>query len=341
MPDSNKYTPSATPSPLPWQGKSWQRLGAQWRAERFPHALLLSGQAGLGKRRFAEAFVALVLCEQPRDGLACGDCRGCRLWQAGSHPDFLRVEPDKSGGPIKVEQIRRLGEFVARTSGREGARVIWLAPAEAMNASAANALLKNLEEPAAAVIFLLITDAAAGLLPTIRSRCQLLPFAAPPEDTALSWLKAGGLDGEIGRRVLALASGAPLLALQLAEPEFREARDQFLQDLSALSRAGASAVAIAGRWATPSGDIELTMLLQFWQHWVTQMLRARSCDLTLDPQIMGLLQRLPRVGQRDLRALFTFYDHLSQGRQALVSGANPNRVLLLEELLVRWGRLYQ
>ena len=328
------------PSPLPWQRERWQRLGAQWRAGRCPHALLFSGQAGLGKRRFAEAFAALTLCEQPRDGLACGDCRGCRLWQAGSHPDFLRVEPEKPGGPLKVEQIRQLGSFVSRTSGREGARVVWLAPAEAMNVNAANALLKNLEEPSASVIFILITDSPSGLLPTIRSRCQSVAFPAPLEEAALRWLHEGGLDGRVARRALSLAGGAPLLAQALAEPESLEVRDQFLTDLAALAQGTSSAVMLAGRWETPGDSVELSQLLQFWQHWVAQMLRARSCDLADDEQIMALLQRLPGSGEPGLRPLFAFYDQLLQGRQALVGGANPNKRLLLEELLIRWAKLY-
>ena len=344
MPESNATisapASAPVPSPLPWQAEPWQRLGSQWQAGRCPHALLLSGQAGLGKRRFAEAFAARILCEQPREGLACGACRGCRLWQAGSHPDFLRVEPEKPGGPLKVEQVRQLGAFVGRTSGREGARVVWLAPAEAMNINAANALLKNLEEPARAVIFLLITDSPSGLLPTIRSRCQSVPFATPKEDVALRWLREGGLDGSAAQRALALASGAPLLALQLAEPESREAREQFLEELTALAQGSGSAVTLAGRWETPPEGVELVQLLQFWQHWIAQMLRARSCDLSADQQIMGLLQRLPS-GTEGLRPLFGFYDHLLQARQALVGGANPNKRLLLEELLIRWAKLYR
>lgn len=331
---------STVPSPLPWQADQWQRLGAQWRAGRCPHALLLSGQSGLGKRRFAEAFAALSLCEQPREGLACGQCRGCRLWQAGSHPDFLRVEPEKPGGPLKVEQVRQLGGFVGRTSGREGARVVWLAPAEAMNVNAANALLKNLEEPAASVIFLLITDSPAGLLPTIRSRCQSIAFPAPTEESALRWLEKGGLDGQAARRALALAGGAPLLALELAEPEAREAREQFLADLTALAQGGASAVSLAGRWENPADGVELSQLLQFWQQWLAQMLRARSCDLSADEQVMRLLQRLPGAGEESLRPLFAFYDQLLQGRQALMGGANPNKRLLIEELMIRWAKLY-
>ncbi|MDP5208267.1 DNA polymerase III subunit delta' [Microbulbifer sp. 2205BS26-8] len=331
---------TSIPSPLPWQAQQWRRLGIQWRAGRCPHALLLTGQVGLGKRRFAEAFAALVLCEQPRNGQACGGCRDCRLWQAGSHPDFLRLEPEKPGGALKVEQIRQLGNFVVRTSGRGGARLVWLAPAEAMNINAANALLKNLEEPAPSVIFLLITDSPSGLLPTIRSRCQSIVFPPPSEEMALQWLENTGFENAVARRSLALSGGAPLMATALAETEARAEREQFLQELTALAQGSVNAVTAAARWEAPPEHTALDQLLQFWQQWLAQMVHMRSCDLSGDAQVMALLQRLPGTGEESLRPLFECYDLLVQARRGLMGGANPNRRLLLEELMIRWARLF-
>ncbi|WP_226661264.1 DNA polymerase III subunit delta' [Microbulbifer aggregans] len=331
----------AIPSPMPWQLSQWQRLGAQWKAGRCPHALLMSGQPGLGKRRFAEAFAALLLCDQPRDGLACGECRGCQLRIAGSHPDFVRVVPEKEQGPLKVEQIRQLGDFVGRTSGREGARVVWLSPAESMNVNAANALLKNLEEPSSSVVFLLITDSPSGLLPTIRSRCQAVAFPVPPQQAALRWLGESGVEGAAALSVLSLAGGAPLLAVALMEPEVQEVRDQFFVDLTSLAQAGNSAVALAGRWEVPGDAVDLNLLLQFWQNLVTQMLKARSTDEIRDQQVATLLQRLPGSGPVSLRPLFDFYDHLLKARQLLTGNSNPNRRLLMEELLIRWAKVFR
>ena len=329
------------PSPMPWQLNQWQRLGAQWAAGRCPHALLLSGQAGLGKRRFAEAFCALLLCDQPRDGLACGECRGCQLRIAGSHPDFIRVVPEKEQGPLKVEQIRQLGEFVGRTSGREGARVVWLSPAEAMNINAANALLKNLEEPSSSVVFVLVTDSPSGLLPTIRSRCQTVAFPVPPQQAALRWLRESGVEGPAATSALALAGGAPLLAAALMEPEVQEVREQFFNDLSALAASSANAVALAGQWESPGEGVELNLLLQFWQNLVGQMLKARSTDALNDQRVAGLLQRIPGSGPESLRPVFGFYDQLTKARQLVSGNSNPNRRLLMEELMIRWNKLFR
>lgn len=329
------------PSPLPWQAAQWQRLGAQWTAGRCPHALLVSGQPGLGKRRFADAFAAVLLCDQPRHGLACGECRGCQLRIAGSHPDFIRVVPEKEQGPLKVEQIRELGEFVGRTSAREGARVVWLAPAESMNINAANALLKNLEEPSGSVIFLLITDNPSGLLPTIRSRCQTIAFPVPPHQSALRWLSDSGVEGELASSALALAGGAPLLAVALMEPEAREIRDQFLADITALTRGDENPVTLAGRWESPGEGADLNLILQFWQSWLGQMLKARSTDQAVDAPVMALLQRLPGSGPESQRPLFAFYDQLLKARGLLTGNSNPNKRLLMEELLIRWSALFR
>lgn len=341
MTEQTVHQGSNIPSPLPWQLSQWQRLGAQWAAGRCPHALLLSGQPGLGKRRFAEAFAALLLCDQPRDGLACGSCRGCQLRIAGSHPDFTRVEPEKEQGPLKVEQIRQLGEFVGRTSSREGARVVWLSPAEAMNVNAANALLKNLEEPSGSVVFLLITDSPSGLLPTIRSRCQTVAFPVPPQQAALRWLAECGVEGPAALSVLALAGGAPLLAAALMEPDVQEVREQFFADLLSLAQPAGNSVSLAGRWETPGDVVDLNLLLQFWQNLVSQMLKARSTDELKDRLVAGMVQRLPGTGSASLRPLFGFYDQLLRARELLNGNSNPNRRLLIEELLIRWAKLFR
>lgn len=341
MTEQTVHQESNIPSPLPWQLSQWQRLGAQWAAGRCPHALLLSGQPGLGKRRFAEAFAALLLCDQPRDGLACGSCRGCQLRIAGSHPDFTRVEPEKEQGPLKVEQIRQLGEFVGRTSSREGARVVWLSPAEAMNVNAANALLKNLEEPSGSVVFLLITDSPSGLLPTIRSRCQTVAFPVPPQQAALRWLAECGVEGPAALSVLALAGGAPLLAAALMEPDVQEVREQFFADLLSLAQSAGNSVSLAGRWETPGDVVDLNLLLQFWQNLVSQMLKARSTDELKDRLVAGMVQRLPGTGSASLRPLFGFYDQLLRARELLNGNSNPNRRLLMEELLIRWAKLFR
>jgi DNA polymerase-3 subunit delta' len=206
------------------------------RLASLPHALLIHGPKGVGKLALAERAAQLLLCEA-KDAARrpCGECEACRWYLSGNHPDFRRVEPEalaaqpseaegeatesasKKGKPsqeIKVDQVRALADFLNVGSHRAGRRVALVHPAEEMNASAANALLKGLEEPPGGAMFLLVSHRPARLLPTIRSRCVAIPAVVPARDVALRWLAAQQVkDAE---RWLAYAGGAPLRALDYA-----------------------------------------------------------------------------------------------------------------------------
>jgi DNA polymerase III subunit delta' len=206
--------------------KVWSSLLA--RRAQMPHALLLVGQKGLGKFELARRFAASLLCEVPQEnGLACGKCLACNWYEQGNHPDFRLLQPDalseeadvedgkkKPSQQITIDQVRGLDEFLNVGTHRHGLRIIIVNPAEAMNRSTANSLLKTLEEPAPSTLFLLISNEPLRLLPTIRSRCQVVPVPVPQHAVAVKALGEDGLaDAE---RWLALAGGSPGLALELS-----------------------------------------------------------------------------------------------------------------------------
>lgn len=217
---------------LPWQ----EELAQSWlgQRERFAHAWLIHGLAGIGKRSFALAAAAALLCEQPQHSMACGQCQACRWLASGNHPDFRRVRPEavaqqegevveetaaaarkQPSREIRVEQMRALSGWFSTATHRGGWRVAVIYPAQAMNHITANALLKVLEEPPPHTVFLLTTDAPDLLLPTIVSRCRRLPMSVPPAQQAADWLQAQGVAEPTDW--LAAAGGAPLRALQLAQ----------------------------------------------------------------------------------------------------------------------------
>jgi len=151
--------------------------------DTLPPSLILAGPAGVGKRRVAAAVAAALNCLDPRTGDlerdACGTCASCRRIERGVHPDVVTIEPGDSGS-IKIEPIR---EVIDRAGFRpfEGRRrVVIIDEADAMVPQAQNALLKTLEEPPSASVFLLVSSMPDVLLPTVRSRCPLLRFAALP-----------------------------------------------------------------------------------------------------------------------------------------------------------------
>lgn len=206
--------------------KVWEALNA--RRERLPHALLLVGQRGLGKYELARAFAASLLCEKPSaQGLACGACLACNWYAQGNHPDFRLLQPEalseeieaeegkkKASQQITIDQVRGLDEFLTVGTHRAGLRIILVNPAEAMNRSTANALLKTLEEPAPSTLFLLVSSEPLRLLPTIRSRCQVVPVAVPRLEISERVLADAGLPD--AGRWLALAGGSPGLALEIS-----------------------------------------------------------------------------------------------------------------------------
>jgi DNA polymerase III subunit delta' len=178
------------------------------------HAMLLHGPSGLGHYELALSMAQSWLCEAPgrtSGQPACGQCASCQQIQARGHTDLAVLMPevlmlelgwplsekaqkdidDKKRKPskeIRIETVREAVSFAELTSGRGQGKVILVYPAEAMNHAAANALLKTLEEPQGSLRFVLATEAAHQLLPTIRSRCQAFALRQPASAQALAWM---------------------------------------------------------------------------------------------------------------------------------------------------------
>ena len=228
--------------PLPWLQATLDAAMAQERA----HALLLRGSADVGALEAAVVLAQSWLCEGGQGGamrIACGRCEACHLVQARSHPDLLLLLTEemrqqhgwlmaldkaasaasssgdddkprkKASRQIRIDEVRWCNEWASKTSSRGRAKVVVLHPADVLNVQAANALLKTLEEPSPGVRFVLTTADADALLPTVRSRCQMLSMPAPDAATALAWLRERGVEG--GAVLLAAAGERPLLALSL------------------------------------------------------------------------------------------------------------------------------
>lgn len=313
---------------LPWQDQQWGHLDGLLQQQKLPHAFLLSGSAGVGKKRFALAFAQYLMCESPKLSMACGECRQCLLNLANTHPDIKNLEPAEVGKQIKVDEIRDLVAYLSHTSQQGGYKVAILAPAEAMNVNAANALLKSLEEPAAKTLLLLLTDNLGQLLPTIRSRCQLVKFPLPSREAALSWLGALLPTREAMEQLLDDAACQPLTAQQLLLNDGLERRQQLNNDLLALLSGRASALGIAASWL----DHELADVLNWFSRklmvLISYSLAGDQAGVTLgrDWQLLS--------AQADTRWLFQLLDKVNLLQRRIARGANPNQQLALEELLL-------
>ena len=203
----------------PWLQPLWEGLNFQ----KFPNAILLHGQSGIGKFAFAVELAKALLCESSQGNKPCNQCEACHWFNTGNHPDFIALVPethrkllpqadyeadeapkkgraarDDSDGEssekkekknISIEETRSAIESLSIGSHRGGNRVILIYPLEMLRSDSANTLLKSLEEPPANTIFILLADRVDRVLPTIRSRCRLLTAPRPNRTEGLAWLK--------------------------------------------------------------------------------------------------------------------------------------------------------
>jgi DNA polymerase-3 subunit delta' len=313
-----------------WLTPYWRRLSVYIAQARVPQALLIAGAAGLGKRRLAETFAQRLLCRAEGE-YACGACPSCHLFLAGTHPDFICVGPEEAGKIIPVDAIRKLIATLALKPQYQARRVVIIDPAHQMNAASANSLLKTLEEPDADTSLLLLSDAPHTMPATILSRCQRMDIALPDPAAARAWLARQGHSEAAA--LLALARGAPLAALALAETGSLEKRREFHADWRSL-RGGGEPVRLADKWSKFPAET----LLDWMESWTTDLIRLSSapgCKHLGNADLAAGLQALaPRL---QLRPLFGFLDLLRRSRRALSGQAN--RQLVLEEVLIHWLRL--
>jgi DNA polymerase-3 subunit delta' len=169
------------------------------------------------------------------------------------HPDLLVIRPPPEKATIRVEQIRGLIEFLHLKSHQGGARVVLIWPAEAMNPSAANSLLKTLEEPPPGSALVLVAPSAAALPATILSRCHRERISTPPREIARAWLESEHGEGPWDL-LLEFAVGAPLEALALHRAGFDTRAEDYAEDLRRLRKRCETPVAVAKRWAKADPD---------------------------------------------------------------------------------------
>ena len=281
--------PSFTPTIHPWNQEVWQNLTLE--PERSNHALLLNGDAGLGKRDIAFALAHFVLTESHSQSET--------LFNAGTHPDMHVLMPESeirdnllgdfarryierhSGKPkktITIEQVRRLSHSLDTHPHISSHRVILIFYAETMNRNAANALLKSLEEPPANTLFLIVSDELSKLAKTIRSRCSLVSFRQPDCASAKVWLEQSGkLPSSDIDTYLSMANNHPLEAIRLFEDDYLGALKSVFTDVNKLWMRKAEVTQVAKNWHTLGSAKSVDIL----QKLATDLLRS---SLTESPE---------------------------------------------------------
>jgi DNA polymerase-3 subunit delta' len=336
--------PPAPPVLHPWLAPVAHDLLA--RRDRFPHALLLAGPEGIGKRDLALVLAQSLLCETPTPaGLACNACASCHYAAARQHPDLRLVEPfdvddDGTVTPVEwiaVDRIRALIDWAQLTSHRRVAKVAIVAPAERMNTAAANALLKTLEEPPPSTYLLLVAHQPGRLPPTIVSRCVRSAVPAPDLATAAGWLRGQGMVSP--EALLAQADGAPLRALALADPGYQAERAAWLSAL-AQPRSLSPLLLSARIDAAPRDErkARLAAVIDWLLAWSADLAAAAAGAQPV--RNVDFADRIGALGRSVARiSLFRYHRSLLDQRALLSHPLQPR--LVAEALLIDYRALFE
>ena len=328
----------------PWQQSQWQQVTQLISSGRLPHALFLHGNQGLGKADFAVSLANALLCKQPADDKqACGRCQACQLLAANTHPDLHYLRPvaaenttsKKTALSIRIDDVRAFCDKLNQTSQYSGYRVAIIEHADQLTLSAANSLLKTLEDPGKDVLMILTSARSHRLPVTIRSRCQLLRFTIPDESQALSWLKDNQQHNDASdeqlRQALSYASGSPLAALDNLQTVEQQ---QLLAEAMTAAISGKNSLDYAARLA----KFSKLQMLEGMLSWTSDLSRMIACGPEteiINSQYRSKLKALSKkVNQQ---RLFRFHDQLNFN--VLHASIALNEQLLWENLLLSWDNL--
>jgi len=305
------------------QDKAKRILKTAFAHHKTSHAYLFQGPAGVGKKMTARAFAAFLNCLSPNGDDACGQCRSCRKMASANHSDFVEIRPEQGKPQIAIDQIRELKKGLSYLPVEGGYRLVLLADIQEtmVRAEVANSLLKTLEEPPARTVFVLTAVEAAGILPTIISRCQVIPFYPLSPALMSSVLREDGLSPEQAYAMASIAEGSIGRAKGLIKTDLLTFRKEIVEGLLGLfpSQPGTVERVFALAEQAVSRKDELADLLELLKLWIRDLLilgaggredsvvnRDLSHTLPLAVKRWGadqLAQRLALLGQaqRQLR----------------------------------------
>ena len=297
---------------------------------RVPGAVLLLGPPGIGKRALADAFAARLLCQAPVADDACGVCPQCTRVAAGTHPDLHVITRDDERRDVRIEQVRELTRWLTLQPLMAARKVGILDEAHCLNEHGQNALLKTLEEPPGAAALVLIAPSAALLLPTVRSRCQVVRLDPLPPDAVARVLEAHGVPADRRGPLAALAEGSPGRALALDGEEQTRARERVLDALPRLRDLPAHEVSkVAQDVSRGEIDAALTAALGWYRDVLETRVVGEALPLRNPGSAAAVREAASRLSPTALlRGLEVVCDTIADLEK------NANRMLSIETMLL-------
>lgn len=313
------------------QPKAVKLLNRALESDRLAHGYLFTGPDGVGKTTAARAMAAALFCQQEKEHSSahCGTCPGCLKFSTDNHPDFLHITPH--GATIKIDQVRELKKALSFPPLEAGYRITLIEDIHTMRREAANSLLKLLEEPPPGNILLLTSDEAEQLLPTITSRCQVIPFFSLPFNLTAEIIQNNepGLTMEKAAFLASLTNGCPGLAKSFDTEELLKLRKEIIQKLLAQLTDEAEEVETALVLAAKAADLKdgLEALLDLLRFFFKEAMIARLQNSIRESGSSELDNEIMRARERwNLQELSDKVDAVDYAEQTLARNCNKGLV---------------
>lgn len=320
----------------PWLRPAFEQLITSYQAGRGHHALLVQARVGMGDEALVYALTRYLMCQQPDGHKSCGKCHSCQLMQAGTHPDYYALAPEKGKSTLGIDAVREVSEKLYEHARLGGAKVVWIADAAILTEAAANALLKTLEEPPKNTWFFLASEEPARLLATLRSRCRLFHLAPPSEQYGLAWLEREvTMSQNELLAALRLSASAPAAAQTLLQEESWSSRAKLCQ--------GLSATLSSGDWLSLLPLLNHETVAQRL-HWLASLLldalkQQQGINVIVNVDYGALVQQIAHaITSARLQAIVA---DICTCREQLLNVTGLNRELILTERLLRWEHYLQ
>jgi DNA polymerase-3 subunit delta' len=296
------------------------------------HAYLFRGPDGVGKKRAALALAAYLNCKSPLEDDACCSCASCSKYVSGNHPDLIHIVPD--GAAIKIGQVRELKHKLTFPPLEAALRVIILEDIHTMRREAANSLLKTLEEPAPNNLLVLTADQAGDILPTIISRCQIIPFGPlDHEDVARVLMQENGIERDLALTLASLAEGSLGRAKLLLQEDLLTFRQEVVEQLLLMESGQAETIAQVFRLSEKAASLkeniyEFLALLRLWYRDLVLVAAGAPDSSAVNKDLAPSLQAA--ILRWDLKQLYEKLHLLDRAERQLLR--NCSRSLVLETL---------
>ena len=322
--------------------ENWDLVGHEWAVDMLKkhivhgttrHAYLFAGPPGLGRRTLALRFARALNCEEPSGpGIPCGECRNCKQIAAMQHPDLTVIQADAEGGTMKVDQIRETRRLLTLKPYAANYRVALFLRFHEANDSAANALLKTLEEAPSYAVLILTADNPEQLLPTIVSRCEVLRLRPLQIEAVQKALEENGFESSQSKLIAHISGGRFGYARRLLESESLLAeREERLNDLQSLiSASRVEKFSYADKLSKDKDSMRRVILLwlSYWRDVMLRTAQAKSPLVNADRnlEIEDIAHRM------DLSSARRIVHQLEGTLEKMEKNVNPR--LLAEVLLL-------